>query len=137
MTAESKNVTSDVTSNSAAEDQDDHRVPMLLKVIVVGLGLGIIGMLALIGYKIMAGGDDKAQETAVGAANRAAFPLVQGVAEPVEFGAYTVTRPAGSQLVNVSSASAEITFHFTGPDGDIIILLDRKTGRESRVTIAN
>jgi len=136
MTAEYKNVTSDVTPNSAAEDQEDIRAPMWLKMVVLFLGLGIIGMLGLIGYKIMSGGDDKASKSAVvGTETSTAVPLVQGVASPVKFGAYTVRRPAGSELVRVSSSPAEITFHFDGPEGDIIILLDRKTGRESRVSV--
>lgn len=105
--------------------------PMWLKVLVVVLGIAIVGMLALIFYRIMAGpGDEKT-------ARQIAAPAIPASLPPIEARDFDVIAPDGASLVSVVPAGAEVFLHFRTSDGrDEVIILDRRTGNRSRLVIS-
>lgn len=105
--------------------------PGWLKALVVGLGIAIIGMLALILFKIVAG---DATEEAEPLSPAAAAPG-QHVA-PLEAGDYEIERPIGATLVSVRPSGEEVYLRFRlVSGGDEIVILNRRTGDISRIAV--
>jgi len=124
MTAAKQNV----TRNSAEEVPETTKVPMGLKILVVVLGLAILGMLGLIIYKVLAGG----QKTPTTAAPNV---LAAPTSNAASFSDMDVKRPVGSLLVEVTTNSHEIMLHFSGADGDTLIFIDRTKGTKHSISI--
>jgi hypothetical protein len=131
MTAANENV----TENAVSDGEEAPRAPLGLKILVVALGLAILVVLGLIIFKVMAGDHKKAKASRE--AQVAASTLSPSLAE-VESGAIfdlSIVRPAGSSLVSTSVTSAEIVLTFKAPDADTIVVINRATGKESRLTV--
>lgn len=102
--------------------------PFILKAIVVGLGIAIIGMLGLILYKIVAGPSEEAAPT----------PIVEAVLPPAGISAkdFDIAVPAGATLVSVQPHGAEVFLHVRLSDGsDKVIVVNRANGEISRLTL--
>jgi len=128
MMPDEKNVTPD----HAAVHEDAAPSYRGLKALVIGLGLGIVAMLGLIFYTI---GERAADSLLV---EEESTPVA--VPEPVATAAMAdlqVTRPEGGTLVAASVAGGELLLHFRTASGDILILVNRTTGAQTRVRIAD
>ena len=113
---------------------DQHRG---LKTLVLVLGLVIIALFVFVVYAI---------------ANRAAEAFLS-IEEPQKIAAeqtmtgtagtasvsgadLTVARPDGGELVSASANGGELVLHFRHTDGsDTVVILDRSSGKQSRVTV--
>lgn len=131
MTAETENVT-------LANALQSETAPMWLKVLVVVLGIAIVGMLALILFKIVAGsGVEEPSAVGVSQSQEAQFSQpVQSGTEPLPPQDFDIVRPEGASLLSVRASGADVIFHFRLPEGsDQIIILDRRSGAVSRVNV--
>ncbi len=128
MTVVSKNVTSSRTSGeTASEEEAPARSNTGLIILVVALGVAILAMMGLIIFKVIAGDAKKSSKPAEKVA------VVASVA-PAD---YHVKKPEGAVLASSSLQGAEVLLHFKTQDGnDVLIILDRKTGQQSKVFIA-
>lgn len=123
------------TTENVTHDSDEMvaTTPAWLKILVVGLGIAIIGMLGLILYKIITGLGDMAEETMAPAATMALHP-----ASTIIPGDYAVVRPSGMELIAVVPSGAEVFLHFRGKGGaDQIIIFNRVTGDTSTMKIVD
>jgi len=124
MTAAKQNV----THGGTEQDQQVQKVPVGLKVLVVVLGLAILGMLGLIIFTVLAGG--KKTSTAK------TIPTIEKTTENrADFPDINIVRPADSALIKVTTGSGEIILHFSSPEGDTLIFVDRAEGTENRISI--
>lgn len=106
--------------------------PTWLKVLVVVLGLAIIGMLALIIYKVMAGDADE-PKIQLPPVSEAPFPTGDLVQIPDTL---TLELPAGSEVISVAPHGREIYFRVRAVSGsEQVFILDRLTGAVSRIEI--
>ena len=128
-----------VKENVTQNGDDVPQTPMGLKVLVVVLGLAIIFMLGLIIWKVMMGGAGKDVPVPVVASNLNPYgrPVGSGRPDsPVDVD-LTIARPAGSELISTQVGSTEIVLHFRSVSADTIIIVDRFTGNENRLTSPN
>lgn len=122
------------TTENVTHDSDEMvtLTPVWLKVLVVGLGVAIIGMLGLILYKIITGVGDMTEDTVA--------PVEVAAAQPTPVftpGDYDIVRPGSMELVTVVPAGAEVFLHFRDKGGaDQIIIFNRLTGETSTLKIA-
>ncbi len=121
MTAETQNVTPNM------DDEETAKAPIGLIILVVALGIAILGMLALMAYKIMSGDASKPKKQPVA--------VTTTVADPVEIGELKVIKPEGAKLSKVETTATSIVIHYQGDGVLILVIIDRLTGRESRITI--
>ncbi|GHF23472.1 hypothetical protein GCM10017044_17500 [Kordiimonas sediminis] len=152
MAVQTENVTS---KNADMDEFPQVKAPFGLKMLVIVLGVAIIGMLALIFYKIAdeltkaATKDPDAQETTVSAnaapadtgqavsrsAGSRSAPTVQS-ARPDAGGDYTLPRPEGASLTSTTVRDWEVVLQFRGVDGsDTILILDRASGKVTRIHV--
>ncbi|MBO6505619.1 MAG: hypothetical protein JJ850_08110 [Kordiimonadaceae bacterium] len=114
---------------SVIDEETMESAPFFLKAIVVGLGIAIIAMLALILYKIVTGPE---------AEEEAPEPVVETVLPPsrIEAKDFDVAVPQGAALVSMVPAGTEVFLHVRLSDGtDQVIILNRVTGDVSRLSI--
>lgn len=131
MMPDEKNVTPDHT----AADEDAAPAYRGLKALVIGLGLGIVAMLGLIFYTI----GERAAESLL-AEEGAPPPATVAAVEPVATTAMAdleVARPEGGRLVASSVAGNDLLLHFRTAAGDILIIVNRTTGEQTRVRITD
>jgi len=121
MTAAKENVTQN--------GDEPIKAPLGLKILVVVLGIAIVVMLVLIIWKVMVGdGKESRPETvAVSEVQLGSSPFLVDMA---------IERPAGSELVSTKASATEIILHFSSSEADMIVIIDRRSGKESRLTIA-
>lgn len=106
------------------------KAPIGLIILVVALGIAIIAMLGLMVYKLMNGDASKSKDTQeVGIV--AESPLTPSV----NFEEITLKKPAGGRLADVKLHSATILLHYKTEKGETLILVDKHTGKESRIII--
>jgi len=125
-----------VNENVTQNGNDAPKAPLGLKILVVALGIAIIVMLGLIIWKVMAGDHKKSVPATVPGVRMAPKEHAQ-VPENVEASYFdlTVTRPAKSELVRSTVAELEVVLHFRSATADTIIVINRATGKESRITV--
>jgi len=131
MTAAKQNVTENGT--------EQHKAPFGLKLLVVGLGIAIVIMLGLIIFKVIAGDHKKTKKTELPLQQVSeAQPQISRVIESVTGINFNLTmkRPAGSDLISASTTATEIILHFKSAQADTIVVVNRKTGKESRLTVS-
>lgn len=125
MTAGTENVTPNMN------DEEEVKAPLFLKILVVVLGLGILGMLALITVKIMKGDASKPKKVA--------SPVVKDITGSVPmslgFEELTVSKPEGSELVSVNTQGRTVVLHYRSEEKTTLILIDKATGTESRINV--
>lgn len=121
MTAETQNVTPNM------DDEETAKAPIGLIILVVALGIAILGMLALMAYKIMSGDASKPKEAPV-----VAEALVETNSG---FDELRVEKPEGSVLSKIETTDATVVLHYRGNASVTLVLIDRLTGKESRVII--
>ena len=118
-----------------------------LKTLVLVLGLVLVALFAFVVYAIA----NRAAESLMSLEDPVAEPPIAEGATPVgdtenagatgelagETGhGYHLLRPEGSELMSVSGNARELVFHFRdNRGGDLVILLDRATGRQTQVTV--
>ena len=123
--------------SSSTEDLPPLKAPLGLKLLVIGLGVAIIGMLALIIYKI-------AEKTTNSLAGEK--PSVQVMENPEGQqaamaaggikGDYQLTYPAGSSIDSLTVQGTVLIAMVTVPDGQKrVILLNLTTGQQSTVQL--
>lgn len=122
MTAPTQNVTPNMGEEETA------KAPIGLIILVVALGIAILGMLALMAYKIMSGDASKSKKVPVVATEQVAT-IVSG------FDELTVTKPEGSTLSKIETSDGTVTLHYKSEASVTLILIDRVSGKESRVII--
>ena len=117
--------------------------PRGLKILVIVLGIAIVVMLALIIFKIA----DNVTKTVASDAGENGTDTPAQVYQPAgdagtagqsvqtKSGLWTVNRPQGMTLKSVSTSEGETQLHFSGTGGDVIILLDTKSGKEQRINV--
>jgi len=125
MTAKEPNVTSNVG------DEEIVTAPLALKILVVVLGIAIIGMLALMAYKIMNGDASKPKKIV----STQASILGHQKNTVLGFDEITVVKPADSILVEVKSDATSIILQYKNDKVVTLILVDKTTGQESRVIL--
>lgn len=136
MMPQEENVTPPDEHRQDSAVADDEVAPNYrgMKMLVIGLGIAIVGMLALIVYTI-------SQRAAAGllgeGAETQAEMQVESGAQAIPSGQHTLNRPDGAELVSVNAAGAELVFHFRSDAGDMVIVLDRRTGKQTTVTVPN
>lgn len=116
-----------VKENVTQNGEETPQTPVGLKVLVVVLGVAIIFMLGLIIWTVMTGG----------AAEDTPPPPVATIGETAnsaESFDIAVTRPAESELISVQGSPVGIILHFRSLEADTVIIIDRVTGKESRLT---
>lgn len=114
---------------SVIDEETMESAPFFLKAIVVGLGIAIIAMLALILYKIVTGPE---------AAEESPEPLVETVLPPsrIEAKDFDIVVPQGAALVSMVPGGTEVFLHVRLSDGsDQVIILNRVTGEVSRLSV--
>lgn len=116
-----------VKENVTQNGEETPQTPMGLKVLVVVLGIAIIFMLGLIIWTVMTGGADED----VPPPPTATIGETVNSAESFDL---AVARPAASELISVQGSPAEIILHFRSLEADTVIIIDRDTGKESRLT---
>ncbi|MBL4638970.1 MAG: hypothetical protein JKY57_00405 [Kordiimonadaceae bacterium] len=138
MTAGQQNVTPNSTNN--AEEDEVVKTPVWLWAVVVGLGVAIVGMLALIGYKVATGDNTKkprpvvAQSLATsGTAHTGA--TVPASVLPVGFKDLIIERPDGLPLSDVKLQDGYVMLRFKGNGADYLVFVNSATGKTSRITI--
>ncbi|NVJ99671.1 MAG: hypothetical protein HWE25_16090 [Alphaproteobacteria bacterium] len=120
-----KNAEGHETESSEAEAAPNFRG---LKILVIALGVGIVGMLGLIVYTI-------SQRAAAGLIGDDTTPVAE-IVVPVEKATdFIVDRPKGSELVSVEVRGIEMIFHFRTDGADTVIILNRNSGEQSVVTV--
>ena len=120
-----------VKENVTQNGEEAPQTPLGLKVLVVVLGLAIIFMLGLIIWKVMVGGAEKNVPAPVTVAPTYDTPAA------VESFELAVVRPADSDLISTQVSTTEIVLHFRSAAGDTVVIVDRRTGKESRLSIAS
>ena len=145
MAAEEPKVTPDEPNvapnmNTGEEEFPELKAPKGLKYLTIGLGLAIVFMIGLILYKLaettgdaLSGGDEEAPQAAASQPASLAPAAAQVSYAGVT---YDVERPAGAELVSVTTNGAEIIFHFRSDAADIVTILDRRTGAITKVNVA-
>lgn len=130
MMPQEENVTPKNATSPDSVDAEETPNFRGLKVLVILLGIGIAGMLALITYTI----SQRAAETLSGDE-----PATATVTAPAEAALYLenhlVERPTGATLLSVTVNGPELVLHFEGEAGDTIVTLDRRTGKQTRIEI--
>jgi len=139
MTAANKNVT---------ENGDEiYKAPMGLKLLVVGLGIGIILMLGLIIVKVIAGDHKKPEPAGKEALEKGAVlgnvdeevparSSFSGILYQGELQDLTIVRPEGAELISYAPNGLEIVLRFKMTDGsDLLLAVNRATGKQTRLTI--
>ncbi len=121
MTVEMQNVTPNM------DDEETAKAPIGLVILVVALGIAILGMLGLMAFKIMSGDASKPKKQAVAAE----MPAVIATG----FDELMVTKPAGSSLSKIETNDNSVILHYRGEDKTTLIMIDRVTGKESRIIV--
>jgi len=138
MTGADQNVTPEMPGTG--DEAETYRTPRWLIGLVAVLGLAFLALLSVIVIKLMNGeGSMSAHKPAVVTAMADKDAVLKGKKLPVidATGDFKVERPKGAKLVSSELHGREIMLHFRTPDGtDTLIVLNRMTGQESRVTIA-
>ncbi|WP_262691061.1 hypothetical protein [Kordiimonas aestuarii] len=152
MMAEDKKVTSEInpSENQGFDESgnmqqlgeelstvaDQHRG---LKTIVLVLGLVLVALFAFVVYAIANRAAESLMELEKPAGDTpiAAMEAVPDMAAgALAAGDYHVMRPEGSELMSVTGNARELIFHFRdGAGGDLVILLDRSSGRQTQVKV--
>lgn len=122
MTAEMQNVTSNM------DDEETTKAPIGLVILVVALGVAIIGMLGLMAFKIMSG-DASKQKKQTAAVEMSTVPAAS-------FDELKVSKPADSTLSKIETNDNSVILHYRGEDKVTLIVIDRVTGKESRIIVA-
>lgn len=140
MTVADQNVTPEMQLGAqAVSDEAEAHTPRWLIGLVVVLGVAFLAMLAVIVIKLLNGeGPMAAKDPAPVVATSGPAGQAALSAQAVEaMGDFNVARPEGATLVSTELHGREIMLHFRTPDGtDTLIVLNRMTGQQSRVTIA-
>lgn len=116
-------------------EEETPKAPGWLKALVVILGVGIVGMLLLIVFKIANGDHQKLEEPigALPASSPAATVFPPG---ELPVGDFEVPRPEGATLVSIVPSGVEVYMHFKTEDGvERITILNRQTGAVSTIII--
>jgi len=131
-----------VTEENAAEDV---KAPMFLKVLVVVLGLAIVGMLALMVVKLMAGDHKKAAPTQQQETVQQPDTVEKEISVALEHGGVssaswmetvTVHRAEGAEVVSFQLQGPLLVVHLKAAEGaDIFMSIDRETGKVTSVSI--
>jgi hypothetical protein len=89
-----------------------------LKTLVISMGFLIVVGIALVGY-----GLTRARRS------EPPVPIQTGAPAALGFFASDVPVPQGSKLAGVSATGDRLVLHFTGADGDKIVVLDAHSGQ--------
>jgi len=117
-----------VKENVTQNGEEAPQTPVVLKVLVVVLGVAIIFMLGLIIWKVMAG--DHKPTT-----GEPAVEAIVKASEPAESFDLNITRPAASELISTHVGPNEITLHFRSESADTLIIVNKTTGKQSRLVV--
>lgn len=117
------------------DEMESETAPMWLKVLVVVLGLAIIGMLALIIYKVAAGDTEKTkvQLPPAGISTLDQEPTLVQLPERLQ-----LDLPDGSEVISVTPSGRELFFWVRHASGtQEIFILNRLTGAVSRIEVTS
>ncbi|MBV1901604.1 MAG: hypothetical protein KUG56_08030 [Kordiimonadaceae bacterium] len=135
MTADRQNVTPDDIINA----DEVVTTPVWLWALVIGLGIAIVGMLALIGFKVATGGNADAEQGQTMpepvTAQISAEAHTISASPIVGFESITIKRPQGALLSETSFEKGVVMLRFAGDMADTLILVDGITGKTSRIII--
>ncbi|WP_262694940.1 hypothetical protein [Kordiimonas aquimaris] len=116
-------------------EEETSKAPGWLKALVVILGVGIVGMLLLIVFKI-ANGDHQKPDEPIGALPASSPAVTVFPSGELPTGDFEISRPNGAALVSVTPSGVEVYMHFKTEDGaERITILNRQTGAVSTIII--
>ena len=139
MTAGHQNVTPNSTNN--AEEDEVVATPAWLWAVVIGLGIAIVGMFVLIGYKVVKGDNKKktppivATQPQMNPSSTQPVAVVQAGALPHGFKDLIIERPDGLPLNEASLQGGYLMLRFSGDRTDYLIFVNNATGAISKITI--
>ncbi|MBL4837974.1 MAG: hypothetical protein JKY34_10395 [Kordiimonadaceae bacterium] len=135
MTADRQNVTPDDIINA----DEVVATPIWLWGLVVGLGIAIVGMLALIGFKVATGGSADADQKPImpepATAQISAEAHTISASPIMGFDSITIKRPQGLPLSDATLENGFVMLRFAGDTADTLILVNGITGKTSRIII--
>lgn len=122
--------------NVTPEDETADEVPTWLRLLVVGLGIAIIVMLALIVGTILkrtvfAPDDMIGEDTVDAAVQPHKIEPIEDLLTPLE-----VPIPSGARYISSTLSGATLLLEFRSDDGDTVLLLvDRQSGQVQTVRV--